>query len=92
MRIEFDPEKDRINRRQHGVSLDVAATLFWDDAITWIDDRFHYDEYRLCAIVRGPYRLYFAAFADRQQLRRIISLRHATKKEINRYAEHHKYR
>ena len=44
MQIDFDPKKDVANRANHGVSLAIAASLDWDAALVWIDDRFEYDE------------------------------------------------
>lgn len=40
MEIEFDPEKDRANRKKHGVSLAAAADMNLDAAIVLEDRRF----------------------------------------------------
>jgi uncharacterized DUF497 family protein len=32
MEIEFDPAKDAENTRKHGVSLQIAAGLVWEEA------------------------------------------------------------
>ena len=41
MKFEWDPEKDRTNRENHGVSFEEAATVFGDRlALSW-EDRVH---------------------------------------------------
>jgi len=85
MLIEFDPAKDAINRRKHGISLGDAALVDWDDALIWADDRVDYGEMRMCALGHIGTRLYFVAFVDRGQVRRVISFRKANKREFNDY-------
>ena len=87
MRIEFDPEKDASNRARHGVSLGLARELDWDSALVWIDDRFLYDEVRMIALAPKTTTLYYVAFAERGDRRRIISLRRATRREVKHYVE-----
>ena len=87
MRIEFDPDKDAANRTRHGVSLALARELDWDAALVWIDHRFQYDEVRMIALAPKTNTLYYVAFADRGNRRRIISLRHATRREVKHYVE-----
>jgi uncharacterized protein len=87
VRIEFDPEKDAANQARHGVSLAMARELDWDAALVWIDDRFEYDELRMIALASRTNILYYVAFADRGNRRRIISLRRATRREVKHYVE-----
>ena len=87
MRIEFDAAKDKANCRLHGISLALAAELDWDAALVWIDDRFGYDELRMIALAPSCEILYYAAFVDRSQVRRVISLRRATRREVKHYVE-----
>ena len=87
MRIEFDPDKDASNQAKHGVSLALAATLDWDAALVWIDDRFGYEEIRMIALAPESSTLYDLAFVDRGDARRIISLRRATRREVKHYVE-----
>ena len=87
MRIEFDPEKDALNRAKHGVSLALATELDWEAALVWIDDRFGYDEARMIALAPETNTLYYVAFVDRGTRRRIISLRRATRREVKHYVE-----
>lgn len=87
MRITFDPVKDAVNRKKHGVSLSVARVLDWEAALVWIDDRFEYDELRMIALAPETKILYYVAFVDRGETRRIISLRRATRLEVKYYVQ-----
>lgn len=87
MNIRFDAAKDAANLAKHGVSLALAADLEWDSALTWPDTRRAYGEPRECAIGYIGQRLFFVAFVDRADGRRIISLRKANQREVNRYAK-----
>jgi len=83
--IDFDPDKDATNLSKHGVSLAAAAQLDWDAALAWIDDRADYGELRIVALAPIGDRLFFVVFVDRDQARRIISLRRANRREANHY-------
>jgi uncharacterized DUF497 family protein len=87
VKIEFDPAKDAANIRKHGVSLALAAQLDWDAALVWVDDRFEYDEFRMIALAPETNTLYYVAFVDCGDVRRIISLRQAVRREVKRYVE-----
>jgi uncharacterized DUF497 family protein len=87
VRVEFDPRKDAANRARHGVSLALARELDWDAALVWVDDRFQYDEVRMIALAPKTNTLYYVAFVDRGNRRRIISLRLATRSEVKHYVE-----
>ena len=85
MNIIFDPDKDTKNIDKHGVSLELASHLEWDSALIWTDTRQAYGEPRECALALLAARVYFVAFVDRADSRRIISLRKANPREVNRY-------
>lgn len=87
MKIEFDAVKDRENTAKHGVSLSMAEALDWDAALVWLDDRFEYSEVRMIALAPETETLYYVAFVDRGAVRRIISLRRATRREVKHYVE-----
>jgi len=88
VQIQFDPAKDAINRTKHGLSLGDAVLVNWDEALVWTDDRIDYGEVRRCALGYIGTRLYFAAFVDRGQVRRVISFRKANKREFKDYVYH----
>ena len=81
MKIAFDPAKDAINRSKHGISLRVD----WNRVLAKLDTRTDYGEPR--QIGYGPIgrRLYCVVIVDRGDTLRIISLRKANNREIDRY-------
>jgi uncharacterized protein len=87
MQIEFDPVKDASNQAKHGVSLVLAAELEWDDALVWVDTRYEYGKLRMIALAPEINVLYYVAFVDRGEVRRIISLRRANRREVKHYVE-----
>ena len=87
MRLEFDPTKDASNQLKHGVSLAMAAELDWDAAWVWVDERVNYNEMRTIALAPKTEILYCVAFVDRGDVRRIISLRRANRREVKHYVE-----
>lgn len=86
MQITFDPAKDAANLSKHGVSLCLATELEWVSAVVWPDTRQAYGELRQCGIGYIGLRLFFVAFVDRPEGRRIISLRKANSRERDFYA------
>ena len=87
MRIEFDPVKDEANHAKHGVSLSLAEQLDWDAAWVWVDERVDYGELRMIALAPQTQVLYYVAFVDRSDVRRVISLRRANRREVKHYVE-----
>jgi uncharacterized DUF497 family protein len=87
MPIEFDLTKDATNQLKHGVSLAMAAELDWDAAWVWVDERFNYSEMRMIALAPKTEILYYVAFVNRGDVRRIISLRRANRREVKHYVE-----
>lgn len=85
MRYVFDPAKDAANRLKHGVSLALAEFLFAGPHKTTRDDRFAYDEVRQVAFGPINRRLFVCVYVDRDGERRVISLRKANDREVNRY-------
>ncbi len=90
MLIDFDPAKDKLNRTRHGLSLSFAQELVWEEALVWIDSRYEYDEIRMIGLAPEGDTLYYVAFVDRDEIRRIISLRYAERKEIEHYAKNYR--
>ena len=89
MRFEFDPAKVRANQAKHGVSLVLAVELDWEAALVWVDGRFEYSETRMIALAPRTGILYYVAFVDRGEVRRIISLRRANRREVRHYVQSH---
>ena len=87
MRFDFDPTKDRLNTEKHGLSLALAASLDWANALLWMDVRRDYGENRVLALAPQTGILYYVAFVDRGEVRRVISLRRANRREVKRYVQ-----
>ena len=65
----------------------MAGELDWEAALVWIDDRFEYGETRMIALAPKTEILYYVAFIDRGDARRVISLRRANRREVKHYVE-----
>lgn len=91
MNVTFDPAKDAANLAKHGVSLTEAAGFEWGTAVVWPDTRRDYGEARMVALGYIGLRIMALVFVDRPPEqpteRRIISLRKANSREVQRYAE-----
>ncbi len=81
MEIAFDPDKDAINRRQHGLSLADAERMDFDTALYAADDRYDYGEQRIQALGLIDGRLPMLVFTMRGVVLRAISLRKANGRE-----------
>ncbi len=75
------------NQKKHGVSLSVAGELDWEAALLWMDDRVEYGEMRMIALAPKTEILYYVAFVDRGEARRVISLRRANRREVKHNVE-----
>ena len=87
MKVIFDAAKDAINMEKHGVSLTNATFIDWDVALTWQDTRRDYGETRMIALAPIDERLYCVIYVDRENDRRIISLRKANQREFDFYEQ-----
>lgn len=84
--ITFDPSKDQANREKHGISLVEADFLDWSAALIREDNRNDYGEIRLIALAPMVDRLYCCVYVEREEAKRIISLRKANQREVLDYA------
>lgn len=87
MEITFDPAKDSVNIAKHGMSLAQAEEIEWDTLYAVPDTRHAYGEDRMIGLAYIGLRLYLVVYVDRDEGRRIISLRKANRREVNRYAQ-----
>jgi hypothetical protein len=87
MRYTWDPEKDALNRRKHGLSLAAGIPALEDpDRDFWVDDRFDYGEERNLTLGLSARRVLYVVSAERgENCTRIISVRKAEDDEIERY-------
>jgi uncharacterized protein len=85
--FEWHKAKAEANFRRHGVSFDLAKTVFNDPfAIERVDDREDFGEERFVIIGAAEGRvLLFVAYTEREERIRIISARRATQYEQDDY-------
>lgn len=89
MQITFDPEKDRINRRDHdGISLADVGAVFFDQFAVTLEDRDHDEERFVTLGVDDLGRLLVVAYCYRgDEEIRVFSARHAEPHERRVYEE-----
>lgn len=75
------------NLTKHGVPLSLASELEWDEALVWQDTRREYGEVRMVALAPRTLTVYFVAYVDRGDARRINSLPRANSREVKRYEQ-----
>ena len=84
-KVEFEwrDAKAEVNLQNHGVSFDLAKTVFKDPfAIERLDDREDYGEERFVIIgMAEGHVLLFVAYTERGERIRLISARRATQDE-----------
>jgi uncharacterized DUF497 family protein len=91
MQFEWDPGKDRANRRKHGLSFSEAARLFSGelDFLEIYDEVHSEDEDRFIAIGPIGRGVVVVAYAERSEdVIRIVSARMATAKERRHFEEY----
>ena len=88
MEFEWDDWKNRSNIHKHGISFDLALSIFEGPVYTWTDDRQAYGEVRQVSI--GSIEnaaVAVVVHTDRNGVIRIISARRASRKEKRLYEE-----
>ena len=89
MDFEWDRAKSDWNERERGLPFELAALLFDGPTIERADERRHYGETRIRAIgVVGNMTLH-CVYTQRGEVRRIIGLRYANRKERDAYRATH---
>jgi uncharacterized DUF497 family protein len=89
--FEWDPKKDRINERRHGISFETAEAVFDDPYLLLEEDRDDDGESRLWAIgFAGNLAVLVVVHTVRYEgsqetIIRIISARKADREERRRY-------
>ena len=83
--MDKDPQKEDRNIAERGLSLELAEQLDWTTALIWEDQRKDYGEHRYCVLGLIEDRLHSVVFTPRNGKPRVISLRKANKREVNRY-------
>ncbi|QWD61423.1 BrnT family toxin [Polynucleobacter sp. MWH-UH25E] len=87
MKFTYDLAKNNSNLKKHGLPLSAAQLLDWDTALKWVDRRKEYGEERFVALALMSQRLYCVVYVESKATMRIISLRKANIREIDKYEE-----
>jgi hypothetical protein len=88
LEFEWDPGKERENRKKHGISFEEAKTVFGDPLARTRPDPEHAmpGEERWVAVGQSySGKLILVAYEDRNRKVRIISARRATARERKAY-------
>lgn len=85
MQVTWDPAKRLVNIAKHGVDFVAVGGFEWEAALVRADVRFDYGEPRLVAMAPIEQRLHGLVFTVEGRTVRVISLRKANNKEIDRY-------
>ena len=89
MDFEWDRAKSKWNERERELPFELGALLFDGPMIERVDKRRNYGETRIRAIgVVGGVTLH-CVYTQRGEVRRIISLRYANRKERDAYRATH---
>ena len=91
LRFEWDPAKNALNRRKHGVCITEAATVFADETALLVDDPDHSDaEDRFVLLgLSSRWRVLVVVHCYRADdaVIRLISARKADRQERARYPQ-----
>lgn len=89
VRIVWDENKNRINRRKHRISFEEAATVFYDPLSLTVPDPAHSANERRFYIIGESIkgRLMVVSFADNETEIRIISARKPEASEREDYEQ-----
>lgn len=85
LKIEWDDNKNVINKKKHGISFETAANVFLDENLYIDYDEFHNDDEDRWKVVGMVNNILAVIYTERGEKYRLISARPATKKERNDY-------
>lgn len=90
MKFEWDENKNRANKKKHGITFEVASLVFYDENRLEEYDEWHSDDEDRYSVIGIVGELLQVVCTDRPENDsiRIISARLATKEERMRYYEH----
>lgn len=86
MKIDYDPAKRSITLRTRGLDMRRAQEVFAGPTVTQRDHRRQYGESRYITIGLLDERMVVLVWTERNNGRRIISLRKANDREQTRYS------
>lgn len=89
--VEWDDEKNKINKKKHGISFETAARIFLDDDRVDYYDEMHSDNEDRIKVIGRVGKILAVIYTERSENYRIISARYATKKEERDYYGQYSY-
>ncbi len=89
--VEWDDEKNNINKKKHGISFETAARIFLDDDRVDYYDEMHSDNEDRIKVIGRVGKILAVIYTERSENYRIISARYATKKEERDYYGQYSY-
>ena len=87
MQIEFDPDKRDKTLAERGLDFAQAGEVFAGVNVTAEDARFDYGEPRFTTVGVLDGRMVILVWTPRGEVRRIISMRKANEREIEKFAQ-----
>jgi len=89
IRFVWDPQKDKLNLKKHGIGFEEARTVFYDPKAVQYDDPDHSEDEDRFILLGLSARLKILVvchcYRERESVIRIISARKADKKEREGY-------
>ena len=89
-KLEWDENKRQKVFQERGLDFADLARFDWDGAETYQDNRKDYGEVRRQSYGRLQGRVVSVVWCEREQTKRIISLRKANQREVVRYERYEK--
>jgi uncharacterized protein len=90
-KFEWDPKKNEINQRKHGLSFETAKEVFYDEFAILFDDPDHSTEEERFLIIGSisteQICIVSHCYRDNENTIRLISARKATKRERQVYLD-----
>ncbi|MHB1014354.1 MAG: BrnT family toxin [Desulfurivibrionaceae bacterium] len=85
MKLDFDPAKSEKNARERGLPFELATEIFTSVNVTFEDNRADYGETRFITVGFIAGRMAVVVWTPRGTVSRIISMRYANGREIEKY-------
>ncbi|NHZ71909.1 MAG: BrnT family toxin [Aquificales bacterium] len=89
LKFTWDPQKDKVNQKKHGISFVESETVFYDDYARLIPDEDHSEKEARFFLLGLSLNLHLLivchCYRDQEQTIRIISARKANKNEQAQY-------
>ncbi|MDX1949222.1 MAG: BrnT family toxin [Rickettsiales bacterium] len=87
-RFEWDINKNKANILKHNIDFEIVFEADWKSSLILEDKRIDYGETRFLGYVPIRKRLYTIIFTYRFDVKRIISVRKAHRKEVAIYEKY----